>query len=62
MKLQSLSSDLFARVELCEAASVLGGLVASGRVAGTFYDCWTFLNDGTARSDDKDQDAGGAEA
>jgi hypothetical protein len=57
MKLESLSKDLFLQVELSEAAMVLGGLAVAPVGGGTFYDCWTFLNDGTARSDDKDQDA-----
>lgn len=57
MKLESLSKDLFVRIEMSEAASVLGGMIADEGGGGTFHDCWTFLLDGSARSDDKDQDA-----
>jgi len=54
MKLESLSNSLFAPLKNTEAASVLGGLAAIA--PGTFYDCYTFFNDGTYRTDDKDQD------
>ena len=57
MKLESLRNDLFVRVELDEAASVLGGMVAPVDGGGTFNDCYTFFTDGSYRTDDKDQDA-----
>jgi hypothetical protein len=54
MKLETLNNSLFAPLNNTEAASVLGGVAAGG--AGTFHDCYTFLNDGSYRTDDKDQD------
>lgn len=54
MKLESLSKDLFLQVELSEAAMVLGGMTAPGD--GGFHNSYTFFNDGTYVSDDKDQD------
>lgn len=58
MKLETLNHSVFAPLNLTEAGSILGGEVApvDGGGGGTFYDCYTFFNDGTYRSDDKDQD------
>lgn len=56
MKLDTLNNSLFAPLKINEAASVLGGQ-AGTLAAGTFKDCYTFFNDGTYRTDDKDQDA-----
>jgi hypothetical protein len=58
MKLESLNNSLFAPLNITEAASVLGGELApvEGGGGGTFHDCYTFLSDGTYRTDDKDQD------
>jgi hypothetical protein len=58
MKLESLSRSLFAPLDRTEAASILGGNLApvEGGGGGTFHDCYTFLNDGSYRTDDKDQD------
>ena len=55
MKLDSLNNSLFAPLKTTEAASVLGGL-AVAPPGGTFYDCYTFLDNGTYRTDDKDAD------
>jgi len=58
MKLETLNRSLFAPLASTEAASVLGGFAApiAPVGGGTFNDCYTFFNDGTYRSDDKDQD------
>jgi len=57
MKLESLSSSLFVPLNTSESASVLGGRNAvQDAAAGTFHDCYTFLLDGSYKTDDKDED------
>jgi hypothetical protein len=57
MKLETLNHSVFAPLNHTEAGSILGGeVVPVDGGGGTFYDCYTFFNDGTYRTDDKDQD------
>jgi hypothetical protein len=56
MTLESLNSDLFVPMAMDESASVLGGTFAELAAAGTFKNCYTFLNDGSYTTDDKDED------
>jgi hypothetical protein len=57
MQLESLSKSLFVPMHMDEAANVLGGMIAVDAGGGTFHNCYTFLNDGSYTSDDKDQDS-----